>query len=48
MTIQSLLWDSKVQYDCSGIVALRNEIDITHTCTLDQVLNARRSVGDLS
>lgn len=42
------MWDQKVEYDTETVVALRNEIDITHTCTVDQIFQARRSVNDLS
>lgn len=48
VTIQSLMWDQKVEYDTETVVALRNEIDITHACTVDQIFQARRSVNDLS
>lgn len=44
MTIQSLLWDQRIQFDSTPVIAMRNEIDITHTCTLDQIFEARYSV----
>ena len=48
VTIQSLLWDQRIEFDSSDVVAARNEINITRQATLDQVFNARRSVDDYS
>lgn len=39
------MWDQKVEYDTETVVTLRNEIDITHSCSVDQLFQARRSVN---
>lgn len=41
------MWDQKVEYDSETVVALRNEIDITRSCTVEQIFQARRSVNGL-
>ena len=46
MTIQSLLWDQRIQFDPTPVIVMRNEIDITHACTVDQIFDARYSVHE--
>ena len=47
VTIQSLLWNQPQKYDTSKIEELRNEIDITHVFSVDQVFESRQTVGSL-
>ncbi|KAK8804576.1 hypothetical protein WA588_004786 [Blastocystis sp. NMH] len=44
VTIQSLLWNQPQKYDTSKVEELRNEIDITHAFSVDQVFESRQTL----